>query len=265
MGKYEAFIKALNSSNYILPIPNPSLSTTPNNLRLDYIYQDLRLTSGKILSIPTSCSPTPPNEDTEAGDEEVTPEHESSPFAIGSPLLKRITSQSSMILESASSSDLKKEFRSNIMLSIGPQRAKYKFVDCALLLKQMGFTIYATENTHYFYKTHSIDTVLVNKPSQTNKCPDAIKMIESGTIHFVINIPANKASKDSSGNYKTDGYQIRRKAVDFNVALISNAKLAKLFVKSLAKKYLKSYEFAFDDEFLHIKSWREYMQSANRY
>merc|ERR1712176_991231 len=119
--KYEAFIKALNSSNYTLPIPNPALSTTPNNLRLDYIYQDLTLSSGKILSIPSSCSPTPPNEvdgDKEEMSDITGIEHDSSPFTIGSPLLKQINSQSSSFLNSASSLDLKKEFRSNIMLSI---------------------------------------------------------------------------------------------------------------------------------------------------
>eukprot|EP00483_Globobulimina_turgida_P009221 UN09240 len=157
----------------------------------------------------------------------------------------------------------KKSFRSNILISIGPQKAKYSFVDCASLLKQMGFNIYATENTHYFYKTHDIDTTLVYKPSQGNQKPNAIDLIQAGVIHFVLNIPGK--NNDNSVENKTDGYQLRRKSVDFNVPLISNIKLAKLFVTSLAKKYLKSYEFAFDGEFLHIKSWKEYMQSANRY
>jgi len=271
--KYEAFIKALTSSSVKLPIPNPSLSTTPNNLRLDYIYQDLRLCSGKIISSTSpSCSPTPPCEEETSLDKDKEYDFEQEPIPFGSPNMKAMginplqsdTPNISEFLHS-SSFDIKSAFRPNILLSIGPQKAKYSFVDCASLLKQMGFQIYATENTHYFYKTHSIETNLVNKPSQNGgkTRANAISLIEDGTIHFVINIPG-KDSNDNSVDNKTDGFMIRRKSVDFNVPLISNVKLAKLFVTSLAKKYLKSYEFAFDDEFLHVKSWREYMNSANR-
>jgi len=269
--KYEAFLKAIISSKYKLPIPDPSKSTAPGMLRLDYIHQDLRQNAGKIGSLTPSCSPSPPQETADGVDSSP-----SSPRSVksedgaplGSPLLRAMKSTSGLTdfatyLQSSSFSAFKKSFRSNILISIGPQKAKYSFVDCASLLKQMGFTIYATENTHYFYKTHSIDSIVVSKPSQPHsKAPDAVSLIESGHIHFVLNIP--KESNDESET-KTDGYQIRRKSVDFNVPLISNVKLAKLFVTSLAKKYLKSYEFAFEDDFMHIKSWKEYMQSANRY
>merc|ERR1711972_995538 len=185
-------------------------------------------------------------------------------MGFASPLLKAMKSSASLgDLQLSSFGAFKKQFRSNILISIGPQKAKYSFVDCASLLKQMGFTIYATENTHYFYKTHSIESIVVSKPSQTSSNePNAVNLIENGLVHFVLNIP--KESNDESET-KTDGYMIRRKSVDFNVPLISNVKLAKLFVTSLAKKYLKSYEFAFEDDFMHIKSWKEYMQSANRY
>merc|ERR1712087_322814 len=114
-------------------------------------------------------------------------------------------------------------------------------------------------------------TILVRKPSGSptkgkGAAPSAVSLIEAGQIHFVLNIPGqDKGDLGGVGNPKTDGFQIRRKAVDFAVPLISNVKLAKLFVRSLAKKYLKSYEFAFDDEFIHIKSWKEYMKSAGRY
>merc|ERR1719334_2430801 len=93
--------------------------------------------------------------------------------------------------QSSAFATYKKSFRSNILISIGPQKAKYSFVDCASLLKQMGFTIYATENTHLFYKTHSIETILVSKPSQSEKkgAPSAVALIESSQIHFVLNIP----------------------------------------------------------------------------
>eukprot|EP01083_Nonionella_stella_P229941 813304_1 len=228
--KYEAFIKALTSSNIKLPIPNPMISTTPNNLRLDYIFNDLRLSSGKYLDTQTnsatpSCSPTP---------EQNSPNKNTPP---GSPALKTlqishspesIQNDINSFIQSSSSYDLRKSFRANILLSIGPQKNKYSFVDCATLLKQMGFNIYATENTHYFYKTHNIDTTLIYKPSQLNQSPNVVKLIESGIIHFVINIP--KINNDNSVENKTDGYIIRRKSVDFNVPLISNIKLAKLLV-----------------------------------
>jgi len=270
--KYEAFIKSLTSSGYRLPIPNPALSTAPNNLRLDYIYQDLRTANGKLTaSASPSASPTPPNEASDGEPQEVED------LMISSPAMKSMdfnltlnTSHSMENLLHSDTFDLKQSFRSNILVSIGPQKAKYSFVDCASLLKQMGFMIYATENTHYFYKTHNIHSTLVAKPSESKKNsngygakPNAVSLIENGTVHFVINIPG-KDCNDNTVESKTDGYVIRRKSVDFNIPLISNVKLAKLFVTSLAKKYLKSYEFAFDDEFLHIKSWREYLQSANR-
>ena len=271
--KYEAFLKAIISSKYKLPIPDPSKSTAPEMLRLDYIHQDLRQNAGKLGSLTPSCSPSPPNEAADGADS--SPPSPRSPSAksddgamFGSPLLKAMKSTSSLkdlstFMQSSAFGQFSSSFRSNILISIGPQKAKYSFVDCASLLKQMGFTIYATENTHFFYKTHSIESILVSKPSKPmSNAPDAVHLIESGHIHFVLNVP--KESNDESGT-KTDGYQIRRKSVDFNVPLISNIKLAKLFVTSLGKKYLKSYEFAFEDDFMKIKSWKEYMQSANRY
>eukprot|EP01083_Nonionella_stella_P318116 1161256_1 len=250
--KYEAFIKALNSSKVQLPVPNPNKSTTPNALRLDYILNDIcplneiTTTTSKTSSPSPPSPPTPPNQ------------------MLASPVLKAMTSPNQAMMDKLK----QHKFRSNILLSIGPQKAKYSFVDCASLLKQMGFTIYATENTHFFYSTHQIQTTLVEKPSQSScsggnsAAPSAINLIENGHIHFVLCIPSTIRSANHNNS---DGFCIRRKAVDFNVPLISNVKLAKLFVTSLAKKYLKSYEFAFDDEFLHIKSWKEYMQSANRF
>jgi len=234
--KYEAFIKAIISSGYKLPIPNPAISTIPNNLRLDYIYNDIQILQEKyIIDNNNNSSPSPPSNIIDIHKEKVK-----------------------------NKINIKGPFRQNILISIGPQKAKYSFVDQLSLLKQMGFNIYATENTHYFYNTHNLETTLINKPSQsqTQKGPNAIKLIEQGLIHFVLCIPGNKNKTNTD---RTDGYQIRRKSIDFNVPLISNIKLAKLFVTSLAKKYLKSYEFAFEDDFLHIKSWKEYMQSANRY
>jgi len=149
------------------------------------------------------------------------------------------------------------EFRCNILISIGPQKDKYSFIDCAQLLIKMGFVIYATDNTYSFFTQHLIPCILTRKPSSGEKS-NVLDLISAG-IHLVINVPANV------NNYeRTDGYHIRRKAVDFNVPLISNVQLAKLFVRSLAKKYLKSYEYHFDTEFMHIKSWREYMTAANR-
>lgn len=270
--KYEAFLKALSSSGYKLPIPNPAHSTNASALRLDYIYQDLRVATGKVISSASpSASPSPPNEDDAVVDadeavQEPIVEMPGSPALTS--LINSLASASSTNIADflhSDSADLRKAFRCNILMSIGPQKAKYAFVECASLLRRMGFVIYATENTHFFYKTHNIESTMVSKTKNGvgGTSPNAIQMIENGTIHFVINIPG-KQSNDNSVDNKTEGYTLRRKAVDFHVPLISNVKLAKLFVTSLANKYLKSYEFAFDDEFLHVKSWKEYMQSANR-
>lgn len=276
--RYEAFLMALTASGLKLPIPNPTHSTDIDaleHLRLDYVHTDLCLSESnfQFASTESNC-PSASNSPTPKSSEHNSPKSKSElngsatpPF--GSPAHAKVMrrSDSAADLMGAIKSKAKNGFRSNFLISIGPQKAKYAFVECASLLAKMGFTIYATENTHLFYRTHSIETTLVSKPSETssqsNGAPSAVGLIESGQIHFVLNIP--QRDKGDMGNVATDGFQIRRKAVDFNVPLISNVKLAKLFVRALAKKYIKSYEFAFDDEFIHIKSWKEYMQSAGRY
>ncbi len=149
-------------------------------------------------------------------------------------------------------------YRCNILVSIGPLAMKRKFLESAELLDRMGFRVFATVGTHQFLKENKVKSVLVPKPS-SSLSPNALELISEGKIHLVINIPS-----DLTRTENTDGYKIRRKAVDFHVPLFSNLKLARTCVKALAKKYVKSFEYLKDSQFFHIKSWRDYMNLGHR-
>lgn len=289
--KYEAFLKSFVSSGCKLPIPDPHQSPTPHLLRCDYIYADVNCDNSTIaasmfLTTPRSYSPSCSKSPSINDDNKQVPEEKADEEDVNSLEKSALlcvnnddscdSSENVYGLESISKSNLLylkgAKYRSNILVSIGAQTDKYSFVESAQLLKQMGFTLYTTANTYAFFETHKIYSVLVYKPSENGDgngsglLPNVIDLITGGNIHLVINI-RSKGHRIRTGDEddgKTDGYYIRRSAVDFHVPLISNINLAKLMVRALAKKYLKTFEFAFDDEFLHVKSWREYLQAGNR-
>eukprot|EP00494_Astrolonche_serrata_P030774 UN31042 len=114
----------------------------------------------------------------------------------------------------------------SILLSVGPLKAKVGLIDSIIQLENLGFSLFATHGTHMFLKQNDIHCTLVNKPSQTGK-PRALDYIERGKVDLVIVIPDKLTTKDS------DGYQIRRKTVDFDIPLITNMQQAKLFCQCL--------------------------------
>jgi len=132
----------------------------------------------------------------------------------------------------------------NVLLSIGPSRAKADFVESAQLLSDMGFNLFATRGTAHVLTTSGIQNItILNKPSEEKKSSvssssstaqkapndeNAVSMIHQGKIDLVINITDAFRQQNVS-----NGYQIRRATVDFGVSLISNMKCAELFVKSL--------------------------------
>jgi carbamoyl-phosphate synthase large subunit len=107
----------------------------------------------------------------------------------------------------------------------------------------MGFTFYATKGTADFMKENNIDAEVLYWPLE-EKEPNTLTCIADGNIDLVINIPKNIEKEELDNDYL-----IRRKAVDFNVPLITNLQLAKRFVEALSRASL-------DD--LKIKSWNEY-------
>jgi len=131
----------------------------------------------------------------------------------------------------------------NILLSTGTLRNKTAFLEETHILYEMGFHFYATRGTARFMKENQIPVTELNWPLEKEE-PNAISYLEDGKIDLVINIP-----KSSERAELTNGYLIRRKAIDHNIPLITNLQLAKRLVKTLQSK-------SFDN--LMIKSWDEY-------
>ena len=131
----------------------------------------------------------------------------------------------------------------NILLSTGPVEAKAELLDSARLLVEKNYNLFATEGTYKFLTDNGINSKLLHWPSE-NKQPNTLDFIRNGKIDLVINIP-----KNLSKNELDNDYTIRRNAVDFNIPLITNARLARAFVTAFCTKTLEDIE---------IKSWDEY-------
>jgi carbamoyl-phosphate synthase large subunit len=131
----------------------------------------------------------------------------------------------------------------SILLSTGPARSKVELLNSARALRERGHKLYATRGTQQFLKNAGVEAHVAYWPDE-NKSPNTIDLIKSREIDLVINIP-----KDLSATELNNDYTIRRSAVDFNVPLITNARLASAYILAFCKLSL-------DD--LAIKSWDEY-------
>ena len=131
----------------------------------------------------------------------------------------------------------------NVLISSGPMRSKTELLESARLLVEQKYHLFATKGTHDFFKKNSIPSTQVNWPD-IQKEPNAYEMIRNKQIDLVINIP-----KDLSREELDNDYTIRRAAVDFNVPLITNARLASAFIYAITR---------YKPEDLTIKSWDEY-------
>ncbi|HMR00258.1 MAG TPA: ATP-grasp domain-containing protein, partial [Ignavibacteria bacterium] len=134
--------------------------------------------------------------------------------------------------------------KQNILLTLGDLEDKIEFLDSARKLNEMGFSIFATTNTHSFLKEHKVSSRLVYKINE-KKNPNILSMLEKKKFDLVINTQSMKHEHKSM----RDGYIMRRKAIDYNIPLINNLKIAVLFVNSIYK---------YKPEQLEIKSMDEY-------
>ncbi len=134
--------------------------------------------------------------------------------------------------------------RRSVLLSTGSAKQKTDMLDAAHRLHNNGFTIYATGGTHQFLSENGIPSIQVYWPSQPDRHPQAIDMLHDHKIDLVVNIPKNLTSTELS-----NGYKIRRAAIDLNVPLITNARLASAFIRAFTT-------MSIDD--IEIKSWDEY-------
>ena len=131
----------------------------------------------------------------------------------------------------------------NILLSTGTPKQKVAMLDAAKLLADKGYNLFATGGTHRFLAENNIPSTLVYWPSEAGK-PQALDMLHERKIDMVVNIP-----RDLSACELDNGYKIRRAAIDLNIPLITNARLASAFIKAFCTMNM-------DD--IHIKSWQEY-------
>ncbi len=116
-----------------------------------------------------------------------------------------------------------------VMVSSGESKSKVAMLDACLLLSKHGYNIYATHGTQQFLQQNGVDAIDVNWPDEDGE-HNVMQMIADKKFDLVINIPKNLTKRELS-----NGYKIRRGAIDFNIPLITNARLASAFIKAFCK------------------------------
>ena len=134
--------------------------------------------------------------------------------------------------------------KKNILLSTGGAKQKVAMLDAAKMLLENGYNLYATGGTSKFLTENGIKNTLVLWPSEEGDEPKALDLLHDHTIDMVVNIPKNLTSSELS-----NGYKIRRAAIDLNVPLITNARLASAFIYAFCTTKLED---------IDIKAWGEY-------
>ena len=136
--------------------------------------------------------------------------------------------------------------KKKILLSIGKIEDKAAFLKSAQKLVDLGYELYATENTSRFLTENGIQNTFLYK-IRSNMKPNLLDILGEKVIDFVVNIPKNYSREEV-----TDGYLIRRKAIDFNIPLLTNLQLAEAVVEALSRYKLED---------LKPKEWAEYENS----
>ena len=134
--------------------------------------------------------------------------------------------------------------KGGVLMSTGGPRQKADMLDAAHALHNKGYRIYATGGTHQFLNDNGIPAVKVYWPSESDREPQALQLLHDKAIDLVVNIPKNLSSAEL-----TNGYKIRRAAIDLNVPLLTNARLASAFIEAFTTIPL-------DD--IEIRPWNEY-------
>ena len=134
--------------------------------------------------------------------------------------------------------------KKNILLSTGGAKQKVAMLDAAKMLLENGYNLFATGGTSKFLNENGIKNTLVLWPSEEGDEPKALDLLHDHTIDMVVNIPKNLTSSEL-----TNGYKIRRAAIDLNVPLITNARLASAFIYAFCTTKLED---------IDIKAWGEY-------
>ena len=132
-----------------------------------------------------------------------------------------------------------------IMLSSGGAKEKASLLDAAQALVKNGYTIYATAGTAKFLNENNVKATAVGWPDEEHKdLPNVMEMIANHKFDLIVNIPKNHTKREL-----TNGYRIRRGAIDHNIPLFTNARLASAFIEAFC---------TLSQDQLQIKSWQEY-------
>jgi carbamoyl-phosphate synthase large subunit len=131
----------------------------------------------------------------------------------------------------------------NILLSTGPMRSKVELINSCHILAEKGYNLFATKGTADFLRLNNIESTVLYWPDEDKK-PNTLDYLQNKMIDLVINIP-----KDLTSDELSNDYSIRRNAVDYNIPLITNARLASAFILAFCK---------IKEEEIDIKHWGEY-------
>jgi carbamoyl-phosphate synthase large subunit len=138
--------------------------------------------------------------------------------------------------------------KKTVLLSTGGAKQKADMLDAARMLVKHGYELYATDGTSKYLTDNGVENTRVLWPSEeegaAKNVPSALDLLHNHKIDMVVNIP-----KDLTTHELTNGYKIRRAAIDLNVPLITNARLAAAFIEAFCKVGLDG---------IGIKSWSEY-------
>ena len=133
--------------------------------------------------------------------------------------------------------------KKNILISSGGAKGKVQLMDPAKMLVDNGYNIFATSGTAKFLKENGIDCTVVSWPDEGGE-NNVIDLMAQHKFDLVVNIPKNQTKREL-----TNGYHIRRNAIDHNIPLITNARLARVFIEAFTSIKLND---------VKIKSWQEY-------
>lgn len=134
--------------------------------------------------------------------------------------------------------------KKGILVSSGDIRGKVDLLEACKLLSANGYKIYATEGTSNFLADNGVKSEMVSWPDEQNHNQNIISLLQQHQVDLVVNIPKNHTKRE-----QTNGYHIRRSAIDHNIPLMTNARLASAFIKAFCEKEMSD---------LCIKSWQEY-------
>jgi len=132
----------------------------------------------------------------------------------------------------------------SVLLSTGGYKQKVDMLDAAQLLHNKGYALYATQGTHDMLAENGIPSTLVFWPTDEGKHPQALELLHERKIDMVVNI-----NKNLTAGELTNGYRLRRAAIDLNIPLLTNARLASAFITAFCMLPIED---------LQIKSWAEY-------